>query len=115
MEFNKINYLKMVNFIRANTGRVFALYDPPPGKLIKVKGLDRQLLLKVPGLKDPEALKFHLKHYISNYKLYPDEPMVTFSEDYRLIKIEESWNTRTTITKFTGYRGRFYDAQGQAG
>ncbi len=109
MEFDKKKYLKMIDFLRANTGRVFALYEPPPGQLLKVKGLDRQLLMKVPGLKDKEAFVFHLKHYISHYKFYPDEPMVTFSEDYTKIKIEKSWNQKTTITKFTGYRGRFYE------
>lgn len=114
MEFNKEKYLKLVNFIRANTGRVFALYDPEPGTLIKVKGLDRQLLIKFPGLKNKDALVFHLKHYIKNYKLYPDEPMVTFSEDFTKFKIEESWKDKTTIMKFTGYRGRFYDVAAPA-
>lgn len=114
MEFNKEKYLKLVDFIRANTGRVFALYDPPAGQLIKLLGMERQRLIKFPGLKDPEALTFHLKHYISNYRLYPDEPMVTFSEDFTKIKIQESWKQKTSITKFTFTKNAFYAKQGQA-
>lgn len=91
MKFNKIKYLKMVNFLRANTGRIFALYDPPHGQRVKALGFESQTLIKVPGLKNKDELVFHLKHYISNYKLYPDEPIVTFSEDYTKIKIQESF------------------------
>ena len=61
MEFNKEKYLKLVNFLRANTGRVFALYDPPAGQMVKPLGMDRQPLRKLPGLQDKDALIFHLK------------------------------------------------------
>jgi hypothetical protein len=91
MKFNKIKYLKMVNFLRANTGRIFALYDPPHGQRVKALGFVSQTLIKVPGLKNKDELVFHLKHYIINYNLYPDEPIVTFSEDYTKIKIQESF------------------------
>lgn len=114
MEFNKEKYLKLVNFLRANTGRVFALYNPPAGQMVKPLGMDRQPLRKLPGLQDKDALIFHLKHYIKNYKLYPDEPMVTFSEDFTKIKIQEPWTELTTITKFTFTKNAFYAKHEQA-
>ena len=49
MEFNKTKYLKLVEFIRANKGRVFALYTPAPGTMIKPKGMEKQELKKIPA------------------------------------------------------------------
>lgn len=108
MEFNKEGYLKLVNFFRANKGRVFALYDPKPGTLIQAKGMDRQLLKKLPGLKNKEAFIFHSKHYISNYRLYPDEPIVEFNEEFTQVFIKKSFQECTTITRFISTINPFY-------
>ena len=108
MQFNKTKYLKMVDFIRANTGRIFALYEPPHGQKVTAPGFDKQTLIKLPGLQDKEAFIFHLKHYISNYKLYPDEPLVTFSDDYTKIKIQEPFNELIKIKKFDYQKNPFY-------
>jgi len=100
MEFNKPKYLKLVEFIRANKGRVFALYTPEPGTMIQPRGMEKQELKKIPGLKNKEALIYHCKHYINNYKLYTDEPQIEFSNDYKKLIIKNSWKQQTTITKF---------------
>lgn len=101
MEFNKHKYLKLVEFIRANKGRVFALYTPEPGAMIQPRGMEKQELKKIPGLKNKEALIFHCKHYINNYSFYTDEPQIEFSDDYTQIRIKNSWDQITDFTKFT--------------
>tara|TARA_R100000995_G_C3461260_1_gene113277 strand:- start:305 stop:613 length:309 start_codon:yes stop_codon:yes gene_type:complete len=101
MKFDKPKYLKLVEFIRANKGRVFALYTPKAGTMIQPKGMEKQELKKIPGLKNKEALIYHCKHYINNYRLYPDEPQLEFSDDYTQLRIKNSWKQITTITKST--------------
>ena len=101
MEFNKTKYLKLVDFIRANKGRVFALYTPEPGTMIQPKGMEKQELKKLPGLQNKEALIYHCKHYINNYSLYLDEPVLEFSDDYTQLKIKNSWNQTIIFTKST--------------
>jgi len=101
VEFNKPKYLKLVDFIRANKGRVFALYTPEPGTIVHPIGMEKQELKKIPGLKNKEALIFHCKHYINNYSLYLDEPVLEFSDDYTQLKIKNSWNQTIIFTKST--------------
>ena len=101
MQFNKPKYLKLVDFIRANKGRVFALYTPEAGTMIQPKGMVKQELKKLPGLQNKEALIFHCKHYINNYNLYPDEPQIDFSNDYKILRIKNSRKQITTFTKST--------------
>lgn len=108
--FDKIKYQKLVEWLRSNVGSIWSLNEVKPGVMVNFKG-KRYALKQFPGLKDKEALVFHLKHYISNYKIYPDEPMVTFSEDYTKFRIEPSYNELKTIKRFTNYRGRFYDVK----
>lgn len=114
MEFNKKGFLKMVDFFRNNKGRTFALYTPEPGTLVTPKGMDRQLLKKLPGLKSKEAFIYHAKHYINNYRLYPDEPIIEFSEDFNQVFIKKSFKECLIITKFTFTKSAFYAEQKRA-
>ena len=99
MKFDKPKYLKLIDFIRANKGRVFALYTPEAGTMIQPKGMAKQELKKLPGLQNKEALIYHCKHYINNYRLYLDEPILEFSDDYKILRIKKSWKQTITITK----------------
>ena len=103
----------MVNMFRNNIGEVFALYDPTPGEINKgTNGLWKPLL-KVNN--DLEAFKLHAKRYLDNYKAYSDEPMVYFSDDYKLFYILDSWNYITDFSKRTLSKGAFYGDQEQPG
>lgn len=108
-EYNKEFFNKMVDFFNKNVGSVFALYDPKPGEIVKhPDGTYRPIYKANTNIK---RLLEHVERYITNYKLYQDLPMVTISNDYKLLKITESWNNQDFFKHTTLSRGAFYDVK----
>jgi hypothetical protein len=63
---------KMVEYVRANVGGS----------------------ISVKKHRDPDNLEIMVRHYMSNYNLYPDEPILEYNNEMTLIKIKESYNER---------------------
>ena len=44
--------------------------------------------------RDPDNLEIMVRHYMANYNLYPDEPILEYDNSMELINIKESYEKK---------------------
>tara|TARA_R100000951_G_C2653092_1_gene185093 strand:- start:7124 stop:7414 length:291 start_codon:yes stop_codon:yes gene_type:complete len=93
IKFDREKYQKMVNYICENVGGVLALYDPKPGALVLNHNNKHREPIR--ATEDLEEFKSFVKRYCDSYRAYPDLPILEFNEEFTLVYIKESYNTRT--------------------
>jgi len=93
IKFEREKYQKMVNYISGNVGGVLALYNPKPGAL--VLNHNKKHREPIRATEDLEEFKSFVKRYCDNYRAYPDLPILEFNEEFTLVYIKESYNTKT--------------------